>query len=95
MPPGRPAKPIVVPLNPSPLEQAYADLAEGAMSYEGAAEFTSLSTKEIERAVSAGEIEWFTHKRRVLLVASSVRMWLAKKLARERQERERRELLGR
>jgi hypothetical protein len=85
--PGRPAKPMFP--TETPLEAAFADLDEGALSYDGAAEFTSLSRTEIKRAVRAHEIETFKHKRRVLLVKRSVRMWLAKKLAEQRAERER------
>lgn len=82
---GRPA----IPMHPSPLDEAFADMDEGALSYEGAAEFTSVCERELMRAVERGEIETFRHGRRVLLVKRSVRMWLAKKLATERAERER------
>ena len=80
---GRPPTPMY-----DPLQAAYADLEGGAMSYATAAAFTTLSEKEIERAVLAGEIEAFPHGRRTLLVPKSVRMWLAKKLAAARAERQ-------
>jgi hypothetical protein len=81
---GRPAKPM---FPETPLDEAFDALADGVLSYDGAAEFTSLCRDEIEEAVREGEIETFKHKRRVLLVKRSVQMWLAKKLAKQREER--------
>ena len=84
---GRPATPMFP--DASPLDAAYADLDLGALSYEQAeAEFTSLSRDVLEAAVRAGEIEAFKVGRRTLLVKRSVRMWLAKKLAAARAERQ-------
>lgn len=68
----------------SPAESAAADLESGAMSYESAAAFSSLSEKEVERAVLAGEVESFWVKRRRLIVRKSFVAWLAKFLADER-----------
>ena len=83
--PGRPAKPMY-----SAAESAAADIESGGgtMSYESAAAFSSLSTKEIERAVLAGEIETFWFGRRRLIVRKSFIAWLAKPLAEQRQRRE-------
>ncbi len=92
MPAGRPAKPM---FPATPLDEAFDDLDQGALSYEAASEFTSLCRDVLREAVAEGQIETFHYGRRVLLVKKSVRMWLAKKLAKERQDRERRELVGR
>ena len=91
---GRPAKPMLGAAAGSDVEAAYDDLEGGAVSYEEAERFTSLCRHELIKAVDAGEIETFTHGRRVLLVKRSVRMWLARKLAAARAERARRELAG-
>ena len=81
---GRPAKPM---FPASPLDEAFDDLDDGALSYEGAVAFTSLCRDELEEAVRQGEIETFKHGRRVLLVKRSVRLWLARMLAAERAKR--------
>ncbi len=89
----RPGTPAYGNAPADPTAEAFADLDEGALSYGGAEEFTSLSRSELELAVKAGEIEMFTYKRRVLLVKRSVRQWLARHLAKQRVERERQSLM--
>ena len=81
----RPAKPLYAV---TPVDEAVEELADGVLSLDGAAEFTSLSRDEIERAVSRGELETFRYGRRVLLVKRHVMRWLAEKLAAARRERE-------
>lgn len=61
--------------------------ADGALSPEGAAEFTSLCRAEIDRAVERGELETFHHGRRVLIPKRVVVEWLARKLEEERSKR--------
>ncbi len=85
-----PAAPGTLPLPVAgPLADAMEVLAEGALSREAAAEFASLSVPELDRVIERGELETFSHGRRVLIPKRSVQMWLAKKLASERAERKR------
>lgn len=52
-------------------------VGDGALSPAGAAEFTSLTRKEIDRAICRGEIETFRYGRRVLIARREVVRWLA------------------
>ena len=78
---GRPAKPMYPS---SPLDEAFDDVADGALSQRRAARFCGVSLTELKRLVRAGEIETFRHGRLRLVVRLSARRWLAKKLAAER-----------
>ncbi|VTR94021.1 unnamed protein product [Gemmata massiliana] len=68
---GRPAKPMFQ----APTSEEIC--SEGALSPEGAAEFTSLSRTEIDRAIVRGEIETFRYGRRVLIAKREMVRWLA------------------
>ena len=79
---GRPATPMYPPAPTA------ADLcADGTLSPDGAADFTSLSRDEIDRAIDRGEIETFRHGRRVLIAKRVLVLWLAAKLEATRAER--------
>ncbi len=67
----RPAKPMFA----APTSEEIC--SEGALSPEDAAQFTSLSRKEIDRAITRGEIETFRYGRRVLIAKREVIRWLA------------------
>lgn len=71
MPGGRPARPMF---------GAEEECLDGALDYEAAVAFTSLSRSEIERAVRRGEIEEMRHGRKPLLPKRQVVRWLAAKL---------------
>lgn len=77
---GRPAKPMDAP------EPALEAVADGALSPDGAAAFTSFSRREIDRAIGRGEIETFRHGRRVLVAKNEARRWLAAMLEASRAE---------
>ena len=71
---GRPATPML------PAAPAVDLCADGALSPDGAAEFTSVSRDEIDRAIARSEIETFHHGRRVLIARRELVRWLAAKL---------------
>jgi excisionase family DNA binding protein len=69
----RPAKPM------TSAESSEDLLRDGALSPDGAAEFTSLSRDEVDRAIDRGEIEIFKFGRRVLIPKRELVRWLAEK----------------
>lgn len=81
----RPAKPMFPP-TVSPVPTVEEICADGALSPDGAAEFTSLSRDEIDRAISRGEIEIFRYGRRVLIARREAVRWLATYLEASRRK---------
>ncbi|AMV23794.1 hypothetical protein VT84_05235 [Gemmata sp. SH-PL17] len=71
------------PMFPEPTAEEIC--SEGALSPDGAAEFTSLSRPEIDRAIARGEIEIFRYGRRVLIAKREAVRWLATYLEASRQ----------
>lgn len=69
----RPAKPMF----PVAISTSEEICAEGALSLDGVAEFTSLSATEIRRAIDRGEIETFRYGKRVLIAKREAVRWLA------------------
>jgi hypothetical protein len=83
------------PLFPTtPLDEAFEDLDLGGLSYKGATRFSSFSRAELKRAVRRGEIETFKRGKRTVLLKRSVRMWMAKMLVAQREERNRQEAVS-
>lgn len=70
----RPTAPVLTEPTAPNAEEICAD---GALSPDGMAEFTSLSRTEVDRVINRGEIETFRYGRRVLIARREAIRWLA------------------
>jgi hypothetical protein len=64
----------------TPMTPAVETCADGALSLDGAAEFSGVCKREIERAIDRGELEVLYHGRRPLVPKRQLVGWLAAKL---------------
>lgn len=61
--------------------------ADGALDIDGLAAFASLSRREVEKALAAGEVETFRRGVRVLIARREAVRWLAGMLDADRARR--------
>jgi hypothetical protein len=83
----RPSRPMYAPRADGLTHGVVDDCADGAMSLDDAALFCGICKREIERAVSRGELETFYHGTKPLVPKRLLVAWLAKKLEASRAER--------
>lgn len=74
---GRPPKPMFPALTPHILLE---DCAEGALSYDGAAQFLGVSVRMIERLIQRGELEAVYEGRKPRVLKRHLQLRLARQL---------------